>query len=423
MRVVRVTVMVLGLAIIAAPGRALSPGDTMPIPIESSVHGCLRNEVRGLARNTPMRIAASLCLATIGVTAMGWPGVAWAEGACEPVSHITFSTPPQFTTQSYTFPSGGIVLSGCLYRPIGATSFPVIVEVSGSDDTPTASGIYDVIHAKALTTKGVGYFSYNKRGIGGSGGTLTDTNFAERATDVANAVAFARSLPGTKGVALLGFSQAGWVIPLALRANDGVEFVVMTSPSGVNAYEQTAYFVRNVMLGLGASPADAAKAETTHLTVVKYYATGRGYRAAQDLVNRFTSEAWFEKFRTNDAWNERIGPGGRLLTPAELKRAWVERVDDFRLYRAASTFTNCEPIYARLDRKTLIIEGTGDTTVPVEESEAVLRRVFAKNGNRNVEFKLFDGAEHGIQDGPRVRAAYLDFLGDWIVKAFKDGQR
>ena len=200
----------------------------------------------------------------------------------------------------------------------------MIVEVAGSDDTPTASGIYDVIHAKAFTAKGVGFFAFNRRGVGGSGGTLSQTNFAERAKDVASAIAFVRSLPNTNGLGVWGVSQGGWVVPQALKRGDGVAFVVLTSPSGVNPFEQVAFFVRNVALGLGLSKEDAAKAEQVHRAVVSYYASGEGYRAAQRLVDGLKSEPWFETFRTNDQWNEHIGPSGTVVDAGGVE-ASVER--------------------------------------------------------------------------------------------------
>ena len=367
------------------------------------------------------RTVTRLTVFVVTVMAMALFQTASAEDACAPVSKLNFSTPPPFTTESYTFTSDATSLTACFYRPKELKTFPVLVEVAGSDDTPTASGIYEVIHAKALTARGVGLFAFNKRGIGGSGGMPSETNFAERAKDVASAVAFVRSLPTTNGLALWGVSQGGWVVPQALKRGDGVAFVVLTSPSGVNPFEQVAFYVHNLALELGLSQDDADKAETVHRAVASYYATGRGYSAAQRLVDRFASEAWFEKFRTNDEWNERIGRGGKLLTRAELKRAWVEQADDFRFYRAPSTFADYEPIYKKLDRKALIIDGTADKNVPYEQSEAVIKRALSQGGNSDVEFKLFDGAGHGIQDGPRVRAAYLDFLGDWIARAFKGG--
>jgi hypothetical protein len=35
-----------------------------------------------------------------------------------------------------------------------------------------------------------------------------------------------------------------------------------------------------------------------------------------------------------------------------------------------------------------------------------------------VEVKVFDGAEHGVLDGPFVRPAYLDFVGAWASERF-----
>jgi hypothetical protein len=35
-----------------------------------------------------------------------------------------------------------------------------------------------------------------------------------------------------------------------------------------------------------------------------------------------------------------------------------------------------------------------------------------------VEFKVFEGADHGVQDGPQVRPAYLDFISSWVSGRF-----
>jgi hypothetical protein len=51
-----------------------------------------------------------------------------------------------------------------------------------------------------------------------------------------------------------------------------------------------------------------------HRALVRCYGTGEGYPAAQASVNGYRNESWFEKFRTNGEWNERIGAGGRLTS-------------------------------------------------------------------------------------------------------------
>ena len=340
-------------------------------------------------------------------------------GACDPVRELSFASPPPFTTQSASFRAGdGVTLGGCLYRPKGMARFPVLVMVTGSGDVPSAADVYSVIHAKAFAAKGIGVFAFNKRGVGDSGGVATGTDFKQRGDDVAAALRFVRALPTTTRVAVWGVSQAGWVIPQALRRNDGVAFAILVSPAGVNPHDQMAFFIRNLALRLGCTQEQAAKAERLHRVVVRYYGTGEGYAAAQSLVDGYKSEPWFERFRTNGEWSERIGPGGRLLTPAELARMWKEHPDDFAFYRAPSVFADYRAIYEALDRPVLIVHGSADSLVPVAESQAAFAAAFAKNGNRAAEFKVFDGAEHGVQDGPQVRPAYLDFITTWASEKF-----
>lgn len=324
-----------------------------------------------------------------------------------------------FTTQSTLFDvAPGVTLGGCLYRPRGSSRFPVLVMVTGSGNIPSAADDFTVPHAKALAAKGIGVFAFNKRGVGGSGGVATNTDFKQRAADVAAAVRFVRSMAATTLVALWGVSQAGWVIPQALRPNDDVKFVILVSPGGVNPNEQMAFFIRKLALRLGCSQEEAAKAERVHRALMAYYATGKGYASAQALVNEYKKEPWFERFRTNDEWPEGIGPDGRLMTPAELARAWQDKPAAYGFYRAPSIFANYQTIYEALDRPTLIVQGSGDTKVPVAESNAAFAAAFAKNGNRAVEFKVFDGAEHGVFDGPVVRPTYLDFVSAWASQHF-----
>jgi alpha-beta hydrolase superfamily lysophospholipase len=327
------------------------------------------------------------------------------------------STP--FTTQSARFEvAPGVSLGGCLYRPKGSAHFPLLVMVTGSGDIPSAADDYTVSHAEVLAAKGIGVFGFNKRGVGDSGGIATNTDFKQRADDVAAAVRFGRSLPTTTQIALWGVSQAGWVIPQALRRNDGVRFVILVSPGGVNPNEQMAFFIRNLALRLGCTKEEAAKAERLHRALMTYYSTGKGYAAAQARVNDYKKEPWFERFRGNDEWPERIADGGRLPTPAELAREWRDKPADYGFYRSPSIFADYQAIYQALDRPTLIVQGSADTKVAFAESNAVFRAAFAKNGNRAVEFKVFEGAEHGVFDGPVVRPSYLDFVSGWASLHF-----
>jgi hypothetical protein len=340
-------------------------------------------------------------------------------GACDLLAEIPFASAPPFAAQSLRFRAdAAVTLSGCLYRPQGSARFPVLVMVAGSGDAPFAADVYTRLHARALAQRGIAVFAFDKRGVGSSEGAPTGTDFKQRADDVAAALRFVRALPMTSRIAVWGVSQAGWVIPQALRKNDGVEFVILVSPAGVNPYDQMAYYFRNLASRLGCTQEQAAAVERLYRAVVRYYATGKGYEAARRQLDIVKGQPWFEQLRASAEWNESTDLGGRLLAPAELARAWKERLKPFAFYRAPSVFADYRPVYEALDRPTLIVHGADDTVVPVADSHATFAAAFARNRNRAVQFKVFAGAEHGLPDGPGARPDYLDFIAGWARERF-----
>src|SRR5579862_6306080 len=172
-----------------------------------------------------LAVAGCLLLLSIAWTSPAHGVTQPGTNACELDRYSIRSA--RYTTQGFRFPSAPqFSLGGCLYRPTGHDLFPVVILVAGSGDQPIAAGYMAAMHANALAARGIGVFAFNKRGTGDSGGKPTGSDFAERGRDVAAAVRFVKSLPSTTGVGLWGVSQAGWVIPQALRKGDGVSCIV-----------------------------------------------------------------------------------------------------------------------------------------------------------------------------------------------------
>ena len=104
--------------------------------------------------------------------------------------------------------------------------------------------------ASRLADQGIVVLTYDKRGVGESGGiyagpevgtnNVDAANFKLLAADASAAVtALATRLPGKPvPVGLMGFSQAGWIIPLAAKRNPTVTFIVLFSGPVVTAREQ-----------------------------------------------------------------------------------------------------------------------------------------------------------------------------------------
>jgi pimeloyl-ACP methyl ester carboxylesterase len=100
--------------------------------------------------------------------------------------------------------------------------------------------------ANALAKQGIATLTYDKRGVGESGGLYVGIHNAEPsnlqllAQDAACAVQeLTRRLPSRQGpVGIIGFSQAGWIVPLAAKASPGIRFMVLWSGPLATTYQQ-----------------------------------------------------------------------------------------------------------------------------------------------------------------------------------------
>ena len=144
-------------------------------------------------------------------------------------------------TEEVTFTSEGARLSGTLYTP--QVSYTAVVLVHGSGQESRMREF-----ATLLAASGISVLTYDKRGVGASEGVYTgpevgtnnidSTNLHLLAQDARAAVKLLKQKLPSLPLGLLGFSQAGWIIPLAATANPLVEFMVLFSGPTVTTLEQ-----------------------------------------------------------------------------------------------------------------------------------------------------------------------------------------
>jgi dienelactone hydrolase len=320
-------------------------------------------------------------------------------------------------TRDVYFPSDDIQLSSRLYAPPGSASYPVVVMVAGSGPESVMGIAETQAIARAFARAGIGVLAYDKRGTGKSGGAFTGSDFRALGRDAAAAIRFARQLPGVRRVGVWGISQAGWVIPYALQENPGAAFAILVSPGGINPHEQVTYFLHLQMRAAGLSEADADKADRMHRATVAYYATGRGYRAAQATIDRYREQPWFRTVVTHPYWDDMTGVG-MLLTPAQLAAAVAKHPDNFEMVRSASSFTDYAPLYARIRVPTLLVYGSADQLVPGARSRAVIEPAL-RRAQTPFDVRIFDGADHNIQSpDQQVRPDYLEAITVWAKARF-----
>lgn len=148
---------------------------------------------------------------------------------------------PDVTAEDIRFESAGATLAGTIYTPRQPQA--AVVLVHGSDQTPRMADF-----ASLLAQSGISVLTYDKRGVGESGGIYVGVEVGTNNVDQANLTLLAEDANAavktleqrnkTVPVGLVGFSQAGWIIPIAANKNPDVDFMVIFSGSLVSTLEQ-----------------------------------------------------------------------------------------------------------------------------------------------------------------------------------------
>ncbi len=140
-----------------------------------------------------------------------------------------------------TFTSEGVTLAGTLFSPTHLQAAIVLVHGSGQEKRMTQ-------FAERLAAQGIIVLTYDKRGVGASEGTyagpevgtnnVDSMNLSLLAKDASSAVNKMQEVAMDLPVGLLGFSQAGWIIPMAATLTPSVDFMVVFSGPTITSLEQ-----------------------------------------------------------------------------------------------------------------------------------------------------------------------------------------
>lgn len=143
--------------------------------------------------------------------------------------------------QDIIFNSEGVNLAGTIYRPKNAYASVVVVHGSGQETRMTE-------FAELLANNGISVLTYDKRGVGKSGGVyagpevgtnnVDSLNINLLAKDAGAALNKLKNYSNGTPIGLLGFSQAGWIIPIAANNNPLVNFMVLFSCPTITSLEQ-----------------------------------------------------------------------------------------------------------------------------------------------------------------------------------------
>jgi len=298
------------------------------------------------------------------------------------------------------FQSGDAELFGKLVLPDGPGPHPAVVLVHGSEKD--AATVYSH-EGWLLAPNGVAVLIFDKRGTGSSEGKF-GMDFGQLSDDVVAAVEWLRGQPeiDPDRLGLAGYSQGGWISPLAASKTDAVKFVLVGYGMVDSPAEEDRKETLHLLRKKGFGEADLAEAEELIKAgheVIRQRFDG-GWERVGELKARFKDKPWVDALDDGTAgslmkypaWAMRIA--GPRMMPIGLDRYW---------------FHDSRPILEKLDIPMLWLIGGDDIEAPNEVTIATLKQLTAQG--KPFELAVYPGADHGIllfeeKGGERVYTRY-----------------
>jgi pimeloyl-ACP methyl ester carboxylesterase len=270
------------------------------------------------------------------------------------------------------------------YSPGGPTALVALHGAGeGTRDSPSLRHLHEL-----LPPHGIGVVTFDRRGEGESSGDATRGRFDRQADD---ALAVLRAIDAER-VGLWGYSQGGWIAPIAAARSDEVAFLVLVASIGVTPSEQMMVAVERQLRLAG-------------------YGDGVVERAL-DLRRRF--EHWIHEVAPEP--DEQLDAdllaaidepwAGQLWLPPTLLdeegvQLWIDEMD-----------YDPRPTFERVRVPTLSFYGELDSWAPVEASVQAWREARGEH----VELVVIPGAEHALTlpDGS-FAPEYERTLVEWLT--------
>jgi hypothetical protein len=316
----------------------------------------------------------------------------------------------RFREEVAEFESGGTKLYGKLTLPeTGRGPFKTVVFVHGSDAVPSVDREW---LAHLLASNGMAAFVFDKRGTGRSGGQYTQ-HFGILSGDVVAAVRWLKSNNSVDAarIGLAGFSQGGWVAPLAAKKEPAVKFVLVGYGMAMSIADEDRLEAPLKLRMKEFSEQDIAEFKEFNAalhTLVK--GGGKDWAEFETVAAKYKDKSWFGSLKGSGTW------AGFVM---EMGIPQAKTVLPQMLGTFFEPFYDPVPTLESLNIPMLWMIAADDIEAPPEITLDVLKRLRSKG--KPFETRVFPRSDHGLTeflvvDGKRVTTKYADGYFQAIVR-------
>lgn len=300
------------------------------------------------------------------------------------------------------FSNGDVQLAGTLISPTTSGPHPavILVHASGTEDRE-----YLLPFARFLIRHGMAVLGYDKRGVGGSTGDWNTASFDDLAGDVVAAFEYlkTRSDIDPTQIGMLGWSQAGWVMPLAATRAKDLSFLISISGAGVSGSETTIDQARNEMVASGMRPQMIDQIVDLMRLQYDYLRTGQG---------------WDQYVETRGRIVARMGGNPPDAFPATQDHPYLQFIRPLIVHDPA-------PTIRQLQLPMLVLFGELDNNIMAEKNRAAWEAALRAGGNRDYTLQILPKANHALLEATvgnnaevtslqRIVPAYFEIVLAWL---------
>lgn len=298
--------------------------------------------------------------------------------------------------------SGNTTLAATLVMPAMKGKHPAVVFAPGSSalSRDESSPFREF---QPLVGNGIAILIYDKRGTGESGGDWQQESFEDLAGDVLAGVTYLKNRQeiDRKKIGVWGFSQGGWIAPLAASRSKDIAFVIMASGGGVTNEEAE---------------------------INEQVARMRAQKLSDEEIKEAVAfmRLQFEAAYSPEGWQR-----FQAAIPAAQNKPWVNRTwaripkDDWwwRWWGMNGRYDPA-PVLRKIKVPVLVLFGAADQLTPpgaINEIAARAETALKQGGNKDVIVKIFPDANHDLSvklDSGQWAAPpeYHSILTNWILK-------
>lgn len=313
------------------------------------------------------------------------------------------------------FSSGDVRLRGRLILPAsGEGPRPVVIYVHGSG---RASAVDTRVLPYYWAANGIAGFVFDKRGTGGSEGSYTQL-FDVLASDVVAAADRIKEDPeiDARRVGVAGFSQGGWVAPLAASRDSSIRFAFVGYGLAMTVAEEDRLEAPEKLRALGFEGEAISEFEDLNAVLHEIARAGfpeAGWDRLASKIEEYQGREWMTAIRETQTWT------GQLLTMGldQAREVVPQMFESF-----IDPFYDPVPTLEALEIPMMWILAEKDIEAPPGPTIEVLRGL--RNSGKPFELVVFPGTDHGMTtfetrpSGARIETGYAPgyycTMMDWL---------